>query len=72
LGALVRALSHGCSNPGQVGEEYSGKLLVAKVNTDENPEWMMKYGIQVSRRCYLLQAQDHPSPGGSLTGAYVA
>jgi len=26
--------------------EYAGKLIVAKVNTDENPEWMMKYGIQ--------------------------
>jgi len=26
--------------------EYVGKLIVAKVNTDENPEWMMKYGIQ--------------------------
>jgi thioredoxin 1 len=26
--------------------EYSGKLLVAKVNTDDNPEWAMKYGVQ--------------------------
>jgi thioredoxin 1 len=30
----------------KLAKEYSGKLLVAKVNTDENPEWMMKYGIQ--------------------------
>ena len=27
-------------------KEYEGKLIVAKINTDENPEWMMKYGIQ--------------------------
>ena len=26
--------------------EFDGKLVVAKVNTDENQEWMMKYGIQ--------------------------
>lgn len=26
--------------------EYQGKLIVAKINTDENQEWMMKYGIQ--------------------------
>jgi thioredoxin 1 len=26
--------------------EYAGKLIVAKVNTDENPEWAMKYGVQ--------------------------
>jgi thioredoxin 1 len=26
--------------------EYGGKLLVAKVNTDDNPEYAMKYGVQ--------------------------
>ena len=26
--------------------EYQGKLIVAKINTDDNQEWMMKYGIQ--------------------------
>ena len=30
----------------KLANEYEGKILVAKVNTDENPEWMMKYGIQ--------------------------
>lgn len=30
----------------KLAKEYEGKMLVAKVNTDENPEWMMKYGIQ--------------------------
>ena len=30
----------------KVAEEYAGKLIVAKVNTDENPEWAMKYGVQ--------------------------
>jgi thioredoxin 1 len=26
--------------------EYSGKLLVAKVNTDDNPQWAQQYGVQ--------------------------
>lgn len=26
--------------------EYEGKLIVAKVNTDENPKWAMQYGVQ--------------------------
>ena len=30
----------------KLAKEYEGKIIVAKVNTDENPEWMMKYGIQ--------------------------
>jgi len=30
----------------KVSEEYAGKLLVAKVNTDQNAEWAMKYGVQ--------------------------
>jgi thioredoxin 1 len=30
----------------KLAKELSGKLLVAKVNTDENPEWATKYGVQ--------------------------
>ena len=30
----------------KVAQELTGKLLVAKVNTDENPEWATKYGVQ--------------------------
>ncbi len=30
----------------KLAKEYAGKLLVAKVNTDENQEWASKYGIQ--------------------------
>jgi thioredoxin 1 len=30
----------------KLAKEYPGKLLVAKVNTDDNPEWAMKYGVQ--------------------------
>lgn len=30
----------------KIAKEQAGKLIVAKVNTDENPQWAMKYGIQ--------------------------
>lgn len=30
----------------KLAKEYSGKLLVAKVNTDENPDWAQKYNVQ--------------------------
>jgi len=30
----------------RVAKEYDGRLVVAKVNTDENSEWAGRYGIQ--------------------------
>jgi thioredoxin len=30
----------------KLAKEYEGKVIVAKVNTDENQQWMEKYGIQ--------------------------
>jgi thioredoxin 1 len=30
----------------KIAKEMPGKLIVAKVNTDENPEWATKYGVQ--------------------------
>jgi thioredoxin 1 len=30
----------------KIATEYAGKLIVAKVNTDEHPQWAQQYGIQ--------------------------
>lgn len=30
----------------KLAQEMSDKLVIAKVNTDENPEWATKYGVQ--------------------------
>ncbi len=30
----------------KVAKEYAGKLIVSKVNTDENSEWATKFGVQ--------------------------
>lgn len=30
----------------KIAKEYSGKVIVAKVNTDENPDWAQRYGVQ--------------------------
>ena len=29
-----------------LAREYEGRLLVVKVNTDENPEWATRYAVQ--------------------------
>lgn len=30
----------------KIAMENAGKVIIAKVNTDDNPEWAMKYGVQ--------------------------
>jgi thioredoxin 1 len=30
----------------KLAKELAGKVLVTKVNTDENPQWAQKYGVQ--------------------------
>lgn len=30
----------------EVAKEYAGQLIIAKVNTDENPTWAMQYGVR--------------------------
>ncbi len=30
----------------KIASDYAGKLIVAKVNTDENPQWAGQYGVQ--------------------------
>ncbi len=30
----------------ELAAEYGDKVVITKVNTDENPEWAMKYGVQ--------------------------
>jgi thioredoxin 1 len=30
----------------KLAKEQAGKLLIAKVNTDENPDWATRYGVK--------------------------
>jgi thioredoxin 1 len=30
----------------KLAKEMAGKILIAKVNTDENPQWAMQFGVQ--------------------------
>ena len=30
----------------KLADEYAGKILIAKVNTDENPKWAQSYNVQ--------------------------
>jgi len=30
----------------KLAKEFDGKLVITKVNTDENPQWAMRFGVQ--------------------------
>ena len=30
----------------KLADEYAGKMLIAKVNTDENPQWAQSFNVQ--------------------------
>jgi thioredoxin 1 len=38
----------------KIAKEKAGALIVAKVNTDENPEWPSRYGVQGSPTMLLI------------------
>ena len=39
----------------EVARTYGGKLVVAKVNTDDNPDWAMHFGVQGIPTLLFLQ-----------------
>jgi len=30
----------------KIAKEFAGKVIIAKVNTDENPDWATRFGVQ--------------------------
>lgn len=51
----------------KLAAEYQGKILVAKVNTDENPQWAMHYGVQgIPTLLFVVDGE----AVGQLVGAY--
>lgn len=51
----------------KLAAEYQGRMLIAKVNTDENPEYAMRYGVQgIPTLLFIVNGQ----AVGQLVGAY--
>lgn len=42
----------------KIAEEYGEKLTVAKVNTDENPQWAQRFGVQGIPTMLFVHAGD--------------
>jgi thioredoxin 1 len=44
----------------QLAEQYSGKVKVGKLNTDDNPNIAVKYGINTIPQVLLFRGGDQP------------
>jgi thioredoxin 1 len=39
----------------KIAQEYAGRLVVAKVNTEDNPEWAIRYNVQGIPTLFLIR-----------------
>jgi len=56
----------------EIAKEYDGKLIVTKVNTDDNPEWAMRYGVQgIPTLLYVVNGQVVDIQVGAAPKPYI-
>ncbi len=56
----------------KIATEQAGKLIVAKVNTDENPEWATQFGVQgIPTMLFVVNGQVVHEQVGALPEKYM-
>jgi thioredoxin 1 len=56
----------------EIAKEYAGKLIVAKVNTDENPAWAMRYGVRgIPTMLFIKDGQEIDRQVGAVPKPFI-
>ena len=56
----------------KIAADYDGKVIVAKVNTDENPEWAQKYEVQgIPTMLFVAGGKVVYQQVGAVPGGYL-
>ena len=56
----------------KIATEYDGKVVVAKVNTDENPEWAQRYEVQgIPTMLFVAKGKLVHKQVGAVPGGYL-
>ena len=56
----------------KIAKEYADKLVVAKVNTDENPEWATRYGVSgIPTMLFIAGGEVVHEQGGAVPQQYL-
>ncbi|GAB4489277.1 MAG: thioredoxin [Anaerolineales bacterium] len=51
----------------KLAQEFAGKVIIAKVNTDENPQWAGQYGVQgIPTMLFLVNGKEIHRQVGAL------
>jgi thioredoxin 1 len=57
----------------EIAREYSGKLIVVKVNTDENPTWAMQYGVRgIPTMLFIKNGEEIDRQVGAVPKQFIA
>jgi thioredoxin 1 len=57
----------------EIAKEYAGKLMVVKVNTDENPKWAIQYGVRgIPTMLFIKDGQEVDRQVGAVPKQFIA
>jgi thioredoxin 1 len=56
----------------EVAKEYAGQLIIAKVNTDENPTWATQYGVRgIPTMLFIKDGQEVDRQVGAVPKQFI-
>lgn len=57
----------------EIAKEYAGQLIVAKINTDENPNWATRFGVRgIPTMLFIKDGQEVDRQVGAVPKQFIA
>jgi thioredoxin 1 len=57
----------------EIAKEYAGQLIVAKINTDENPNWAMRFGVRgIPTMLFIKNGEEVDRQVGAVPKQFIA
>ena len=57
----------------EIAKEYAGQLIVAKINTDENPDWATKFGVRgIPTMLFIKDGREVDRQVGAVPKQFIA
>ena len=57
----------------EIAKEYAGQLIVAKINTNENPDWATKFGVRgIPTMLFIKDGREVDRQVGAVPKQFIA